>query len=74
MSEKKTFTEHRPRAARRESAPAPVPPAPRPAAAAPKPDTGKPGTDKPVPEIGGPAGPDPTRYGDWESKGRCIDF
>ncbi len=27
-----------------------------------------------VPEIGGPAGPEPTRYGDWERKGRCIDF
>ena len=26
------------------------------------------------PEIGGPEGPDPTRYGDWERKGRCIDF
>ena len=25
-------------------------------------------------EIGGPAGPEPTRYGDWEIKGRCIDF
>ena len=25
-------------------------------------------------EIGGPAGPDPTRFGDWERKGRCIDF
>jgi hypothetical protein len=25
-------------------------------------------------ELGGPAGPDPTRYGDWERKGRCIDF
>jgi hypothetical protein len=25
-------------------------------------------------EIGGPAGPDPTRYGDWEKAGRCIDF
>jgi hypothetical protein len=25
-------------------------------------------------EIGGPTGPDPTRYGDWERKGRCIDF
>ena len=24
-------------------------------------------------EIGGPKGPDPTRYGDWERKGRCID-
>lgn len=25
-------------------------------------------------ELGGPAGPEPTRYGDWERKGRCIDF
>ena len=25
-------------------------------------------------EIGGREGPDPTRYGDWEKKGRCIDF
>ncbi|MCA1714945.1 MAG: DUF1674 domain-containing protein [Gammaproteobacteria bacterium] len=31
----------------------------------------------PVPaakEIGGRAGLDPTRYGDWEKNGRCIDF
>ena len=27
-----------------------------------------------VPEIGGRKGPDPTRYGDWEKDGRCIDF
>ncbi|MSR14671.1 MAG: DUF1674 domain-containing protein [Gammaproteobacteria bacterium] len=26
------------------------------------------------PEFGGPAGLEPTRYGDWERKGRCIDF
>lgn len=25
-------------------------------------------------EIGGPKGPEPTRYGDWERAGRCIDF
>jgi len=25
-------------------------------------------------EIGGYKGPDPTRYGDWERNGRCIDF
>jgi hypothetical protein len=25
-------------------------------------------------EIGGRKGPDPTRYGDWEKNGRCIDF
>jgi len=26
------------------------------------------------PEVGGPPGPEPTRYGDWEKNGRCIDF
>ena len=25
-------------------------------------------------EKGGPKGPEPTRYGDWESGGRCTDF
>nr|VFK50510.1 MAG: Protein of unknown function (DUF1674) [Candidatus Kentron sp. TUN]VFK51751.1 MAG: Protein of unknown function (DUF1674) [Candidatus Kentron sp. TUN]VFK56618.1 MAG: Protein of unknown function (DUF1674) [Candidatus Kentron sp. TUN] len=25
-------------------------------------------------EINGPSGPEPTRYGDWEKNGRCIDF
>jgi hypothetical protein len=25
-------------------------------------------------EIGGAKGPEPTRYGDWEHKGRCYDF
>lgn len=29
--------------------------------------------DRPV-EIGGRDGPEPTRYGDWEKNGRCIDF
>lgn len=33
----------------------------------------RPATKK-IPEIGGPIGPEPTRYGDWERKGRCIDF
>jgi hypothetical protein len=28
----------------------------------------------PPPEIGGRDGPEPTRYGDWEKNGRCIDF
>lgn len=28
----------------------------------------------PAVETGGPKGPEPTRYGDWERKGRCIDF
>lgn len=30
--------------------------------------------EKQAKEIGGPKGPEPTRYGDWERKGRCIDF
>ena len=25
-------------------------------------------------EEGGPKGPEPTRYGDWEKSGRCSDF
>jgi hypothetical protein len=25
-------------------------------------------------EVGGREGPEPTRYGDWEMRGRCIDF
>jgi len=26
------------------------------------------------PEKGGPAGPEPTRFGDWERKGLAVDF
>jgi hypothetical protein len=33
----------------------------------------KPATPMPK-EIGGPKGPEPTRYGDWEVRGRCTDF
>ena len=29
---------------------------------------------EPPKEIGGREGLDPTRYGDWEKAGRCIDF
>ena len=29
---------------------------------------------KKVKEIGGRKGREPTRYGDWEKNGRCIDF
>ncbi len=29
--------------------------------------------DQPV-ELGGPKGPEPTRYGDWERKGLAVDF
>jgi hypothetical protein len=28
----------------------------------------------PPKEIGGPKGPEPTRYNDWEKGGRCVDF
>ena len=35
----------------------------------------RPQTDTAQPrEIGGPKGPEPTRYGDWEVNGRCSDF
>jgi len=33
----------------------------------------KPGVLAPA-EIGGPSGPEPTRFGDWEKNGRCVDF
>jgi len=39
-------------------------------AAAPRQKVGK----AAVAEIGGPKGPEPTRYGDWEKGGRCTDF
>ena len=31
-------------------------------------------SEPPPREIGGRKGPEPTRYGDWEKNGRCIDF
>lgn len=34
----------------------------------------QPGGQKRPKEFGGPKGPEPTRYGDWERKGRCSDF
>jgi len=42
---------------------------PKPAGVAPPPES-----LPPPPETGGPKGPEPTRYGDWEQKGRCSDF
>ena len=40
------------------------------------PPAGDPPSDPPVrmTEVGGPSGPEPTRYGDWERKGRAYDF
>jgi hypothetical protein len=40
---------------------------------APKKPAPKPKAEEPR-EIGGPKGPEPTRYGDWEINGRCSDF
>ncbi len=31
-------------------------------------------SEKQAKEIGGPKGLEPTRYGDWEKRGRCVDF
>ncbi len=40
-----------------------------------QPEPAVPAPAPPLPkEYGGPAGPEPTRYGDWEQKGRCTDF
>jgi hypothetical protein len=57
---------------------------PDPASTTPEPPPASPGTEpapKPKvpeatkgPEIGGRKGLDPTRYGDWEKDGRCVDF
>lgn len=30
--------------------------------------------EKSAPEVGGPKGPDPIRYGDWEKGGIASDF
>ena len=54
----------------------------KPAAADPaKPEPAKPTPpEKPkkveekIVEIGGPPGPEPTRYGDWQFKGKVTDF
>ena len=48
----------------------PAPPQPGPAKPTP---AAKPEAAKEV-EYGGPKGPEPTRYGDWEKNGRCSDF
>jgi hypothetical protein len=41
-----------------------------------KPEPAKPAApEKPkVEEIGGPPGPEPTRYGDWQFNGKVTDF
>jgi hypothetical protein len=44
---------------------------------APEQDAEEPATaarSAPARELGGRSGPEPTRFGDWELRGRCIDF
>jgi hypothetical protein len=52
----------------------PVPPPPVPPKADPVVPPKPAAPPPPVAEIGGRKGPEPTRYGDWELNGRCIDF
>ena len=54
----------------------PPEPAPDPAPLPPSDAPAKPTADqeKKPEEFGGRGGLDPTRYGDWEKNGRCIDF
>jgi hypothetical protein len=40
----------------------------------PEPQEPKPAKPALPKEIGGPTGPEPTRYGDWERNGRVSDF
>jgi hypothetical protein len=40
----------------------------------PKPEADETPAKAPPKEIGGPPGPEPTRYGDWQYKGRVTDF
>jgi hypothetical protein len=63
------------------SAAPPTAPAPRAEPTPAMPESATPGSarrgsaaNSPPREIGGPKGPEPTRYGDWEVKGRCSDF
>jgi len=76
----KSFQGHRPKAARLGKAglgasrPASPPATRAKAAEAPAVKPKRPETMAPVKEIGGPSGPEPTRYGDWERKGICYDF
>ncbi|MDX1711899.1 MAG: DUF1674 domain-containing protein [Rhodovibrionaceae bacterium] len=44
------------------------------AAARSQPGGAKPRDPEGKKEVGGPEGPEPTRFGDWERKGICYDF
>lgn len=51
----------------------PEPAKPEAAKPAAKPEPSKKAEEKVV-EIGGPPGPEPTRYGDWQFNGKVTDF
>jgi hypothetical protein len=74
---RKVFTAHQVRTGKtaQRVLPAPAAEAGRPSAQ-PLPDKDGPNKDGPnkAKETGGPSGPEPTRYGDWERKGICVDF
>jgi len=70
----KRFVEHRVqtrRPARPEAPNAGTGGAPQPGRTPERASDTKPGGQR---EIGGPEGPEPTRFGDWERKGICVDF
>ena len=68
------FVSHKPKAARPAAAQPPRPVRPVPKAALDQAAAALPDVNGKVPEIGGPEGPEPTRYGDWERKGIASDF
>ncbi len=80
MTMSRDFKMHRPAKPRASVAPLKAGPAQRVtrealerAAAGDKPQVSSSKTARPE-EIGGPKGPEPTRYGDWERNGICVDF
>lgn len=62
-----------PKPGRASAKPAPRPDRPQPGPAVPKTAAQESAPGKPK-EVGGPDGPEPTRYGDWERSGICYDF
>ncbi len=55
--------------------PRPIAPQPDGAPDAPAPESSRPARHPAAAgEAGGPSGPEPTRFGDWEKNGRCVDF
>ena len=71
----KKFIARKPKARKAAVEPLQAPGSPPEAAQAPGGPAKKPAAEAKRPkELGGPSGPEPTRYGDWEINGRCIDF